>query len=213
MSWRGVILEDDRVWGAEDATQTLVVGDPAVPPQGLPGPVMPEALMSGAGGLHLPPLGDIAAADRLALIGFFSLNEQWDGVAIVVSETAAIWATCSAREVIHAQGSATPRLAGALGVTAGPATGFDAALDRPERLPLLLHGTEGGAALGALLGAEIGATRTLWLGQQAVLIGHGPLAKGYAAALSAAHVPVTLTDRDALLRKGFDALAARFLPG
>ena len=211
MTWCGQIIGSDKNWGTPGAPRMFIVGDTGVMAEAGSGPLLPETLVEDHDRLHLPALGALAADDRLALIGFQTLNPHWDGVAIVVGTQSTIWATLSAREVIHQQGSATPRMAAALGVADAGAEGFEAATDRPERLPLLLQDAVSPAAeLGALLGAEIGATRTLWLGQQAVLIGAGPLTKGYAAALSDAHVPVTLTDRDALMSKGFDALGQAF---
>lgn len=212
MDWCGQIIGDDRGWGTPGAPRLFLCGDPAVPAQGTTGAILPELLVPGDGGAqHLPALGAIAPELRLALIGFQSLNPHWDGVAVLVGKDVTVWATLSAREVIHQQGSATPRLAEALGLADARVDGLDAALDRPERLPLLLQDAGSRSAeLGALLGAEIGATRTIWLGQQAVLIGEGPLAKGYATALSAAHVPVTLTDGNALKDKGFVALSEAF---
>lgn len=211
MTWCGQIIGEDQGWGTPGAPRLFVVGDSGVPPDPATGAILPEALQPRGAGLHLPALGTVSAADRLALIGFQTLNPHWDGVAILVGQDQTVWATLSAREVIHQQGSATPRLAAALGLTGSQVAGLEAALDRPERLPLLLQDAQGPEAeLGALLGAEIGATRTLWLGQQAVLIGDGPLSKGYAAALSAAHVPVTLTSLRELRAKGFEALAQTF---
>ncbi|WP_375173853.1 2-dehydro-3-deoxygalactonokinase [Pseudooceanicola sp.] len=213
MDWCGQIIGDDRSWGSPGADRRLIVGDANTAAAPATGPLIPDPLPDAAA-YHLPALGSIPAVDRLALIGFQALNPHWDGVAVVVGDAATNWATLSAREVIHQQASATPRIAQAMGLANARAAGLEAALDRPERLPLLLAdaGSEG-AQLGALLGAEIGATRTLWLGQQAVLIGEGPLARGYGAALQAAHVPVTLTERRGLLQKGFEALAAAFPEG
>ena len=211
MDWHGRIIGQDRSWGAEDAARLFLCGEAGVPADAATGPVLPARMPGADGVLHLPALGRVPAEARLALIGFQSLNPHWDGVAVLVGERATHWVTLSAREAIHQQGSATPALAAALGLEADRAEGFDPALDRPERLPLLLHdAATPGARLGALLGAEVGATRTLWLGQQAVLIGRGPLAAGYAAALQAAHVPVVLTDLAALREKGFAALAQAF---
>jgi len=213
MDWCGQIIGDDRSWGTAGAARHLIVGqDGAAGPE--TGPLIPDPLPAQSRSFTLPALGGIAAADRLALIGFQSLNPHWDGVAVIVGESATIWATLSAREVIHQQASATPRLAAALGLNGAGVEGLETALDRPERLTLLLaDATSEAAQLGALLGAEIGATRTLWLGQQAVLIGGGPLVRGYGTALQAAHVPVTMTERRGLLQKGFEALAAAFPEG
>lgn len=215
MDWCGQIYGQDRSYGTPGAARLILVGDPGEAAQGPTGPLIPEGFGAGGPGpWRLAPLGALSAPDRLALIGFQHLNPHWDGVAVAVGEHATVWATLSAREVIHQQGSATPRLAAALGI-AGVTTGaLEGALDRPERLPLLLQDAGSPEAeLGALLGAEIGATRTLWLGQQAVLIGEGPLAAGYGRALDAAHVPVTLTDRKSLHQKGFEALAQQAAPG
>ena len=211
MTWRGDIIGADRFWGAEDATRQFSVGAPGVPADAATGPVLPERMPGADGVLHLPALGQIGAVDRLALIGFQYLNPDWDGVAVVVSNTATIWATLSAREVIHQQGSAVPEMAVALGLDQAAAEGFAEAQDRPERLPMLLHEADGDAArLGVLIGADVGAARRLWLGQQAVLIGAGAMAKGYGAALDGASVPLTRTDHAALLTKGFEALVEAF---
>lgn len=211
MAWRGEIIGEDRIWGAEGAARRFGVGAPNVPADAATGPVLPERMPGAEGVLHLPALGQIGAVDRLALIGFQSLNPDWDGVAVVIGAAAAIWATLSAREVIHQQGSAVPEIAVALGLDQVTAEGFGDAQDRPERLPMLLHDAGGDAArLGVLIGADVGAARRLWLGQQAVLIGARVVAKGYGAALDGAGVPLTRTDHAALLTKGFEALAEAF---
>ncbi|MGI3170214.1 hypothetical protein ACRARG_13770 [Pseudooceanicola sp. C21-150M6] len=212
MSWQGIIEGEAQRWGAEGAAHVLHVGAAGVPVDRVPGPLLPEVLQQGGGAVHLPPLGPLPAPERLALIGFHQMNPNWDGVAVVVTDRATLWVTLSADEVIHIQGSATPALIGALGLPEA-GEGFGPALDRPERLPLLLHDAANGTEQAALLiGADIGATRTIWLGQQAVLIAEGALAKGYGHGLSAAHVPVTLTRQTALREAGFAALAAKHLP-
>ena len=199
MNWQGRIIGENRIWGAASASPLIVVGDEAIAPDGPLGKVLPEGLA----------IGQVAAVDRLSLIGFQSLNPYWDGVAVIVGVSATIWATLSAGEIIHQQGSATPTMAAALSLDRVQPSGMEGALDRPERLPLLLHSAAAPEdRLGALMGAEVGATRTLWLGQQAVLLGDGALTRAYGGALSAAHVPVTLTDPRALKEKGFGALAS-----
>ena len=209
MNWQGRIIGDNRIWGAASASPLIVVGDEAIAPHGPLGKVLPEGLASTNDTYHLPAIGQVAAVDRLSLIGFQSLNPYWDGVAVIVGVSATIWATLSAGEVIHQQGSATPQMAAALSLDQVQPRGMEGALDRPERLPLLLHSAAAPEdRLGALMGAEVGATRTLWLGQQAVLLGDGALTRAYGGALSAAHVPVTLTDSPALKEKGFSALAS-----
>lgn len=211
MNWQGRISGSDGIWGDAGADRVIrVVEDLAPAP--LPARLLPNA--GGTDQITLGPLGVLSARDRLALIGFQHLNPHWDGVAILVGDTGTHWATLSAREIIHLQTSALPAVAHGLGLSdhrAAPGPDMEAAQDRPERLMLLLGAAQDDdARLSMLLGAEIGSTRTLWLGQQAVLIGEGVLTRGYAHALSAAHVPVTLTDHGALIGKGFEALAALF---
>lgn len=224
MEWQGRISGSDGVWGNAGAARLIAVSDEGVvgqQPRNIPAKLLPEAVIPHADHreterIDLGPIADLGGRDRLALIGFQHLNPHWDGVAIILRDRVTQWATLSAGELIHLQASATPQIVQALGLGRDDGTRIDPALmaqalDRPERLLLLLHEAQGNAAkLGVLLGAEIGATRTLWLGQQAVLIGEGPLVQGYAKALQAAHVPVTLTDHPALLHKGFQALAATF---
>jgi 2-dehydro-3-deoxygalactonokinase len=206
MKWQGRISGTDGLWGDATAARLIAVNDAAAA-QALPGKLIPEATENDR--LQLCPLGPISAQDRLVLAGFQHLNPHWDGLAIIVGADATHWATLSAGEVIHAQSSALPRLAAQLGLTDVQAEGLADTMDRPERLLMSLgSATSEAAQLGALLGAEVGSTRTLWLGQQAVLIGEGRLTRAYANALQSAHIPVTQTDRTALIQKGFEALSA-----
>ena len=212
MTWTGKIIGDDSAWGdGPGADMALVVGDPAAPGEPLPGKLIPEAPTEGPGGIYLPDLGALRSVDRLALIGFQELNPHWDGIAVVLGDRASLWVTLSAGEAIHLQGSATPALIAALGLSEQGVSGLDAAMDSPDRLPMLLHDAPDDATrTGTLIGAEIGAARTLWLGQQAVLIGDGPVSKSYAKGLQDAHVPVTLTDTKRLKLEGFKTLAKAF---
>jgi len=208
MNWQGRISGTDGLWGDAGAARLIAVDDTATA-QSVPTKLIPEDAEPDR--IHLSPLGPLSAQDRLVLAGFQHLNPHWDGIAVVVGSLATHWATLSAREVIHTQTSALPQLAAQLGVANAQAEGLDDTMDRPERLLMSLSAVQSdGQKLGALLGAEVGSTRTLWLGQQAVLIGEGPLSKSYAKALQSAHIPVTLTDRTALIQKGFEALAASF---
>ncbi|WP_163848178.1 2-dehydro-3-deoxygalactonokinase [Pseudooceanicola aestuarii] len=212
MAWQGDIIGDGSVWGPggretrRAGVARIVVGDPSVLPDRIPAKLLPEAL---AGGNHLPPLTGMPADLRLRLLGFQTLNPHWDGVAIAPGPDRTVWATLSAGEVIHVQGALTGKLAHSLqceGVTRPE--GIEAALSRPERLAMLLdEARQPEVTLGALIGAEMAAAKSLWLGQQAVLIGSGPLRGAYLAAFQALYVPVTDTMEDAVTRAGFRALA------
>ena len=69
-------------------------------------------------------------------------------------------------------------------------------MSQPERLAGLLRSAEvsgeSGAALGALIGAELAATRAFWLGADLRLMGAGALADAYEAVLRAQAAWVTL---------------------
>lgn len=218
-TWNGRIAGSPGSWGSAEAPLRILVDD-ALTPLPLPSELLPPK--TAGDHIALGPLGALGAQARLALLGFQHLNPHWDGIAIHCGAAATHWATLSAREVIHLTTSAAPALALALSQGEAGASGpdeqagdarkaLDAALDRPEKLLTLLGDLTRPAQIrAALAGADVGASRTLWLGQQAVLIGDGPLVGDYARALQAAHVPVILTDHTALLQKGFEALATRF---
>ena len=216
MSWQGDIVGEEGAWGPDGRQERrpdlprIVVGAQEVRAERLPAALMPEAL---TGGVHLPPLDGLPAVARLRLLGFQTLNPNWDGVAIVVGPDRTVWATLSAGEVIHVQGAVTGRLATALDCAEAATDGVDMALSRPERLAMLLDAAETpGERLGALIGAELAAAKPLWLGQQAVLIGASPLRAAYLGALKGLYVPVTETMEDALTREGFRALAPLLTP-
>ncbi|QOL82177.1 2-dehydro-3-deoxygalactonokinase [Pseudooceanicola spongiae] len=220
MDWLGIDRIENRFWSAEGeippqviaTDHRLIVGAPDLPMQSIPGKLCPEELPRGAEGLCLPGLGQMTSGDRLRLLGFQTLNPHWDGLALVVQPARTLWVTLSAGEAIHLQASATGQLASALGCVGAVPEGFDEAMSRAERLPFQLAEAETpGQQLAALLGAEMAAAKRLWLGQQAVLIGRGPLANAYLAALRGLYVPVTETSEAALVREGFRALAKAFL--
>ncbi|QPM91367.1 hypothetical protein [Pseudooceanicola algae] len=220
MDWLGIEIDGERLWddrgpcGPRDLPpeQRFVVGHAAVPADPLPSELLPDQLPRSAEGFHLPPLGGIPAECRLRLIGFQALNPTWDGLALVVGAERTLWVTLSAGEAIYMQASVTGRLAGLLGCADVAPEGLDDAMSRAERLPFLLAEATGpGKGLAALLGAEMAAAKSLWLGQQAVLLGYGPLAKAYLGALQGLYVPVTETRDEALARAGFRALAKKFL--
>ncbi|MGI3164335.1 2-dehydro-3-deoxygalactonokinase [Pseudooceanicola sp. 200-1SW] len=220
MSWIGQEIGTPRAWGPDGATADhpcapearILVGAPGVPGDNLPGKLMPEQMQQAPDGIHLPPLGALSAGQRLRLLGFQTLNPHWDGLAVLPGVRETLWVTLSAGEAIHLRASATPRLAKALGCAEEKPQGLDEAMARADALPFELAEAAPAQALGLLLGAEMAAAKSLWLGQQAVLVGQVPLSRAYLAALQGLYVPVTETAEDALLREGFRALARKFLP-
>lgn len=220
MSWIGQEIGAPRAWGPDGACEDrpcapearLLVGAPGVPGDDVPATLLPERLHKSDDGLHLPPLDAISAGQRLRLLGFQALNSDWDGLAVLPGTDETLWVTLSAGEVIHLRASATPRLARALGCAEARAEGLDEAMARADALPFELAEAAGPAeTLGLLLGGEMAAAKTLWLGQQAVMVGQGALARAYLAALQGLYVPVTEPADDALLREGFRALAKKFV--
>lgn len=163
------------------------------------------------------------AETRIA--GFLSLNPDFDGV-LCLPDDETTWAHISAGEVVSMQTFATHQLATALcdpaqSALPDPSTSeFDDALSdalsKPERLASKLASARAEARLqdqgesnvqaqtwGALLGAELSATRPYWLGQQVAVIAEPKLARLYSAALGKQGLPPIFADGDAMLLKGF----------
>ncbi|MGB1336928.1 MAG: 2-dehydro-3-deoxygalactonokinase, partial [Planktomarina sp.] len=100
-------------------------------------------------------------------------------------------------------------------------TAVDEAMSRPEALAArlfgiraqdLLHGLPPASARarlsGLLVGAELAAAKPYWIGQSIAMIGAQALCDGYAAALSAQHVPVIRTDTSQMTLAGLKAAYA-----
>lgn len=178
---------------------------PARATQKVPGKLLPDGafldMIDGPSRLPAPV--------RLQLLGFQDENPDWDGVALILTQTHSYWCLLSARELVGFQTFLTPRLINALG--APPMASADAlaeTLSRPERLAAHLAASEANPAAqtGHLIGAELGAARAWWLGQQVVLIGPEDLANSYAAGLSSQGAPCTCHDDPSL--RGLIALRA-----
>lgn len=176
---------------------------------------LPEILPDAGGarliaGLIDPQFGAETAGAEAYIAGFLTRHKDWDGV-IHVAGPSHLWAHISAGEVVSFQCFASGRLAVALAVQ-GPWSdaGFDDALDvvmsRPERLAAVLAQAGGqGALWGALLGAEMAASRAYWLGQRVALIGEGDAIRGLKRALLAQGVPVQTETPLQVLIAGLDA--------
>lgn len=142
------------------------------------------------------PRGLLPEAERKRVAAYLETATDWGGTILIVGDVSH-WVQVSAGEIVSFQSFLTGRLAQALGAAAGAPEGasVDAAMSQPERLAGLLRSAEvsgeSGAALGALIGAELAATRAFWLGADLRLMGAGALADGYEAALRAQAAWVT----------------------
>lgn len=136
----------------------------------------------------------LPAPQRLQLLGFQAANPDWDGVVLILTQRHSYWCLLSARELVGFQTFLTPHLIAALHAPAkADPQALSETLSRPERLAAHLAASEHtpAAQTGHLIGAEMGAARAWWLGQQVALIGPSDLAASYAAGLTAQGVPTT----------------------
>ncbi|MGR1581131.1 2-dehydro-3-deoxygalactonokinase [Thalassobius sp. S69A] len=185
-------LSTDAVLAQLGNAEVFVI-TPARATQKVPAKLLPEGafldMTDGASRL--------AAPLRLQLLGFQDEHPDWDGVVLLLTETHSYWCFLSARELVGFQAFLTPRLIAALDVPAqADADAIADTLSRPERLAAHLAASESqpDAQTGHLIGAEMGAARAWWLGQQVTVIGPAILAQSYAAGLSAQGVPCTHHD-------------------
>lgn len=162
-------------------------------------------------GLRQDTPSDLMQGAETTIAGFLSLNPNWDGV-ICLPGPQTHWAQISADEVVSFQSFLSLGIFEALcpdtGLPAPDAQMIKAADDtmsRPERLARHLNAarvdarldplaTAAPPMLGTLIGAELGAARAYWLGQQIALIGPDDMTAPYAAALQAQAAMVTRAD-------------------
>ena len=173
-----------------------------------------------------PP--DVMRGEETQIAGFLALNPGWDGV-ICLPGTHSKWCHVSAGEVVSFQTYMTGELFALLGTqsvlrhSAGGGgwqpdvfgEAISDTLSNPETLAArlfrlradhLLNGTGGEVTRsrlsGLLIGAELAGARPYWLGQQVAVVGAGPLAQAYVAALALQGVPATLLKSDAATLAG-----------
>jgi 2-dehydro-3-deoxygalactonokinase len=184
------------------------------------------------GGLdQITPRAAVLRGEETQIAGFLAQTADFDGV-ICLPGTHTQWVHVSASEVISFQSFMTGELFALLGSqsilrcsvgTEGwdDATflaGIEATLARPDHLSALLltlraddivRGADAGHATarlsGWLIGAEIAAAKSYWLGRQVALVGSDGLCRRYASALSAQGVPTTIHRSDELVRAGLCA--------
>ncbi|MEM8554229.1 MAG: 2-dehydro-3-deoxygalactonokinase [Pseudomonadota bacterium] len=182
-----------------------------------------------------PP--DVMRGEETQIAGFLSLNPGWDGV-ICLPGSHTKWAHISAGEVISFQTVMTGEMLAALsGSTvlrhSMAPTGWDEKVfldtldqtrSRPETLATqlfrtratdLLHGLDPVAArsriIGALIGAELAATRPYWLGQPIAVIGATEPSRGYLAGLRAQGAAPIEADGDAMTRAGLSVAHSKLM--
>lgn len=132
------------------------------------------------------PADRMTGAHVVMLAGVLATRPDWDGVVCLVGERT-VWAHLSAGEVVSFASFVSVALAQHLRAVAED--GFDAGLavtlSRPERLAAELAQADvtPGRAWGALIGAELAASRPYWLGQEVVIVGDWPVEGFYARAL------------------------------
>lgn len=174
---------------------------------------------------------DVMRGEETQIAGFLSLNPQWDGV-ICMPGTHTKWVHLSAGEVVSFQTYMTGEMfallseASVLRHSIRPGTWDDGAfrnalddsLSRPERTATKLFALRAGDLLnltdpdttratlsGYLIGLEIAAARTYWLGQNLAILGMNHQAQAYQTALSAQGVPATMVDTERATLAGLTA--------
>ncbi|WP_282119357.1 2-dehydro-3-deoxygalactonokinase [Ruegeria atlantica] len=155
---------------------------------------------------NAPP--DVMRGEETQISGFLATRPNWDGV-ICLPGTHSKWVQISAGEVVSFRTFMTGEMFELLSEQSvlkhSVGDGWDAdafaeatadALSKPEQLAArlfglraadLLHNQDKGTARaklsGLLIGAELGATRPYWLGQQLAIIGAEGMSLIYARAL------------------------------
>ncbi|WP_161594658.1 2-dehydro-3-deoxygalactonokinase [Marimonas lutisalis] len=156
------------------------------------------------------PRARMEAIARLAVAGLAQARPNWDGVVLLPGDPTH-WVYLSAGEIIGFVSFLTERLARALNAEDGAESrAIEETMARPERLAQHLAmadlGGNSDEILGHLIGAELAAARSYWLGREVVVLGDGALARAYEEALAAQHVPVARGDVRACLEAAREAL-------
>lgn len=208
---------------SEEATPELIAGTNALP-RTLPCTALPDTLASGT----IPPLTQatpltVTLGEEVAVAGFISLNPKFDGILCLPGAQSTLWAHVSAEEIVSMRRFLTGAMvAGALDaeLTVADEDAFKEALSdtmsRPENAALKLASAQAevsqngmsqadaaSLASAALIGAELAATRTYWLGQSVALIGAAETCAPYRIALDSQFVPLIIANENAMYRAGF----------
>ncbi|WP_434290403.1 2-dehydro-3-deoxygalactonokinase [Celeribacter sp. SCSIO 80788] len=206
----------------ENRSALAVIAGTAASPRNLPCTALPETLQSP----DIPPLSQdhprtVTRGEEVTLAGFIAQNPKFDGILCLPSATSTLWAHVSAEEIVSMRRFLTGTLLGAAfdGLTLGDPEAFSEALSdtmsRPEHAALRLAAlktavdldeiapTEATSrATAALIGTELAATRSYWLGQPVAVIAPAPLRAPYRTALESQFVPVSQADGHAITLAG-----------
>ncbi|MCL6282683.1 2-dehydro-3-deoxygalactonokinase [Ruegeria sp. 2012CJ41-6] len=181
-------------------------------------------------GLKQVKPADVMRGEETQIAGFLALNTDWDGV-ICLPGTHSKWVHISAGEVVSFQTFMTGEMfdqfstVSVLRHSVGEGWDEDAfreavemTLSRPETMAArlfgirasdLLEAVEGSVARarlsGLLIGAELAAARSYWLGQQIALIGASGMSAIYAKALELQGVPAIVADGQRMTLAGLNA--------
>ncbi len=182
-----------------------------------------------------PP--DVMRGEETQIAGFLMDLDEFDGV-VCLPGTHTKWAHISAGEIVSFRTFMTGEIFALIAeqsvlrhdIGQDSATGWieatfleavDEAISRPESLAArlfalraasLLEGPSPNAARsrasGLMIGMELAAARPYWLGREVAVLGDGPQAKAYTAALCAQGAPVTTASAEAATLRGLIALQA-----
>ncbi|WP_282076786.1 2-dehydro-3-deoxygalactonokinase [Epibacterium ulvae] len=165
-------------------------------------------------------------ADVTKVIGFLSLNPNWDGVICLPGASHSHWVLVSANEVISLQSAMTPTLARGLGAPVPqlriPVDAVQDSLSKPELMAARFGELSARRHMGLntwedttaqiwahLIGAELAATRPYWLGQNLALIAPKELEPSYRTAFDAQYLPVTVADSIRMTQIGLKQACSR----
>ncbi|MCG7628915.1 2-dehydro-3-deoxygalactonokinase [Epibacterium sp. MM17-32] len=197
-------------------------GAQAVPVPAKPADLPARATAHASGRVRsMPPLSQAQPDLRLTgsvcrIDGFLSLNPSWDGVICVPGPVATDWVLISASEIVSFVSFASWPMIASMCPAAQPGDAADVAalteplqdvLSKPETLALRLAEIRSqqaaarlsdaaalGRTWGAVLGAELAAARSYWLGQNMALIATPDFAAPYLKAFESQYIPVTQAD-------------------
>lgn len=174
---------------------------------------------------------DVIRGEEVRIAGFLALNPDWDGV-ICLTGHQSKWAHVSAGEIVSFRSFMTGALLEtltqhtvlrhALGGADWEQDAFMNALSktvsRPEHLTGMLYSLRAGELLhtldkaranaqlsGALIGAELAASKPYWLGQRVVIIGNDRMSHLYDLALKEQGITPERSDADAAALAGLCA--------
>lgn len=188
---------------------TLQTADLSGPARSVPCKVIAPIQGIVPGLVQASPASRASGDQVVQLAGVVAERPNWDGV-VCLTGPRTVWAHVSAGEVVSFACFVTVSLAETLQALSDVRfeDGLQSTLSRPERLAgeLAQADVSPGRAWGALIGAELAATRPYWLGQEVILVGDRPIAGFYAQALQGQGAMVQRVDVQAAYDKGQAAL-------